>query len=59
MTLVFAMIFLDMTPKTKAAKAKIDIFLGVLVLEGLIGLRRTIQLQLLQHDWSGHRLGLL
>ena len=33
--------------------------LGVLVLEGLIGLHRTIQLQLLQHYWLGHRLGLL
>ena len=33
--------------------------LGVLVLEGLLGLHRTIQLQLLQHYWSGHRLGLL
>ena len=32
---------------------------GVLVLEGLIGLHRTVQLQLLQHYWSGHRLGLL
>ena len=31
----------------------------VLVLEGLIGLHRTIQLQLLQHYWLGHRLGLL
>ena len=29
----------------------------VLVLEGLVGLHRTIQL--LQHYWSGHRLGLL
>ena len=29
---------------------------GVLVLEGLVGLHRTIQLQLLQHYW--HRLGL-
>ena len=28
-------------------------------LEGLVGLHRTIQLQLLQHYWSGHRLGLL
>ena len=35
-----------------------DIFFGVLVLEGLIGFQRTIQLQLLQHYWSGHRLGL-
>ena len=31
----------------------------VLVLEGLIGLIGTIQLQLLQHYWLGHRLGLL
>ena len=31
-------------------------FLGVL--EGLVGLHRTVQLQLLQHYWSGHRLGL-
>ena len=32
---------------------------GVLVLEGLVGLHRTVQLQLPQHYWSGHRLGLL
>ena len=31
----------------------------VLVLEGLVGLHRTVQLWLLQHYWSGHRLGLL
>ena len=31
----------------------------VLVLEGLVGLHRTIQLQLLQHYWLGHRLWLL
>ena len=31
----------------------------VLVLEGLINFHRTIQLQLLQHYWLGHRLGLL
>ena len=31
----------------------------VLVLEGLIGLHRIVQLQLLQHYWLGHRLGLL
>ena len=30
-----------------------------LVLEGLIGLHRTGQLKLLQHQWLGHRLGLL
>ena len=31
----------------------------VLVLKGLVGLHRTIQFQLLQRYWSGHRLGLL
>ena len=31
----------------------------VLVLEGLVGLHGAIQLQLLQHYLSGHRLGLL
>ena len=31
----------------------------VLVLEGLVGLHRTVQVQLLQHYWLGHRLGLL
>ena len=31
----------------------------VLVLKGFLGLHRTIQLQLLQHYWLGHRLGLL
>ena len=36
-----------------------DIFFGVLVKEGLIGLHRTIQPQLPQHYWLGHRLGLL
>ena len=36
-----------------------DIFFGVLVLKGLVGLHRTIQLQLLQCYWLGHRLGLL
>ena len=33
-------------------------YVGLLVLEGLVGLHRTVQLQLLQHYWSGHRLGL-
>ena len=28
----------------------------MLVLEGLIDLHRTVQLQLLQHYWLGHRL---
>ena len=31
----------------------------MLVLEGLVGLHRIIQIQLLQHFWLGHRLGLL
>ena len=31
----------------------------MLVLEGLVDLHRTIQLQLLQHYWSGHSLRLL
>ena len=35
------------------------IFFWVLVLKGLVGLHRTIQLQLLQRYWLGHRLGLL
>ena len=30
-----------------------DVFLGCLVLEGLVGLHRTIQLQLLQRYWLG------
>ena len=34
-------------------------FLCVLVLKGPVGLHGTIQLQLLQHYWLGHRLGLL
>ena len=36
-----------------------DIFYWVLVLKGLVGLHRTVQLQLLQRYWLGHRLGLL
>ena len=36
-----------------------DTFFWVLVLEGLVGLHRTIEVQLLQHYWLGHRLGLL
>ena len=31
----------------------------ILILEGLVGLHRTIQLKILQHYWLGHRLGLL
>ena len=36
-----------------------DFFLWVLVLKGLVGLRRTIKLQLLQSYWLGNRLVLL
>ena len=43
----------------QSPKMKRTCFFGVLVLEGLVGLHRTIQLQLLQHYWLGHRLGLL
>ena len=32
-----------------------DIFFWVLVLKGLVGLHRTVQPQLLQHYWLGHR----
>ena len=32
---------------------------GVLVLEGLVGFHGICQLQLLLHQWLGHRLGLL
>ena len=36
-----------------------DIFFLVLVLEDVVGLYRTGQLQLLWHQWLRHRLGLL
>ena len=36
-----------------------DIFFGVLVLEDIVDLHRTIQFQLLQHYWLGNRLGSL
>ena len=29
----------------------------MLVLEGLVGIHRIVQLKLLQHYWLGHRLG--
>ena len=35
-----------------------DIFFWVFILEGLVGLHRTIQVQLLEHYLLGHRLGL-
>ena len=33
-----------------------DCFVLMLVLEGLVDLHRTVQLQLRQHYWLGHRL---
>ena len=36
-----------------------NIFFSVLVLEGLVGHHRTVQLQLVQHYWSEHRLAIL
>ena len=36
-----------------------DIFFLVLILEGLVGLHRTGQLQFLWHQWLGRRLGSL
>ena len=47
-------LFLPSSPQ----KGKGHLF-WMLVLDVLIGLHRTVQLQLLQHYWSGHRLGLL
>ena len=35
------------------------LFFLMLVLEGVVDLHRVGQLQLLQHQWLGHRLGLL
>ena len=35
-----------------------DIFWGVLVLKGLVGFHRSVQPQVLQLYWLGHRLGL-
>ena len=52
-------VFLDFLLCIPVPCNKKDIFLGVFVLKGLVGLHRTIQLQLLQHYWLGHRLGLL
>ena len=55
---------LELTPKKDVLfiigdwNAKGHLF-WVLVLKGLVGLHRTVQLQLLQHYWLGHRLGLL
>ena len=52
-------VFLDFLPCIPVPYNGKDNFFGVLVLEGLGGFHRAVQLQLLQYCWSGHRLGLL
>ena len=42
-------VFLDFLVLHFSSHDEKDIFFGVLVLEGLVGLNRTIQLQLLRH----------
>ena len=32
-------------------------YFAVLVLKGLVGINRIVQLKLLQHYWLGHRIG--
>ena len=44
---------------TTIQKHQETLFFLVLVPEGIVGLHRTGQLQLLQHQWLGYRLGLL
>ena len=52
-------VFLDfLLLHSSPLKSKGHLF-WLLVLKGLRGLHRTIQLQLLQHYWLGHRFGLL
>ena len=51
-------VFLDFLLLHSIPLMKGNLF-SIFVLEGLVGLHRTIQLQLLQHYWLGHRLGLL
>ena len=52
-------VFLDFLLLHSSPLKRKEHLFGVLILEGLIGLHRTVQLQLLQHYWLGHRLGLL
>ena len=55
---LLAQVFLDFLLFLESPIMKRTSFLGV-VLKGLEGLHRTVQLPLLQHYWLGHRLGLL
>ena len=54
-------LFKDVNSTTNYKKCILSVFFNiwVLVLKGLLGLHRTVQLQLLQHFWLGHRLELL
>ena len=52
-------VFLDFLLCITFAYNENDIFWGVLVLESLVDLHRTVQLQLLQHYSLGPRFGLL
>ena len=56
---VLLQVFLDFLLLHSSPLNEKGIFFGVLILEDLVGLHRTVQLQLLQHYWLGHRLGLL
>ena len=46
-------VFLDFLLLHSVPYNEKDIFFWVLVLKGLVGLHRTVQLQLLQHYWLG------
>ena len=49
--------YLDTFQSPMTKKTFFFFFFLVLVLEGLVGLHRSVQFQLLQHYWLGHRLG--
>ena len=56
---LFLQVFLDfLLVHSSPVEWKGHLF-GVLVLKGLVGLYRTVKLQLLQRYWLGHTLGLL
>ena len=55
---VLLQVFLDFLLLHSSPLNEKGIFFGVLILEDLVGLHRTVQLQLLQHYWLRYRLGL-
>ena len=55
---VLLQVFLDFLLLHSSPLNEKGIFFGVLILEDLVGLHRTVQLQFLQRYWLGHRLGL-